>query len=223
MWSSVRRKHERCNGGLGSHPRSSVCDASRWLSYWLTLISLLLSVSPGWPHDLAGIQPSRMIRQPIEGKAPEFTLVNQSGQPVALRDLRGKVVLLTFTYSSCTGVCPLIGRSMTVLQQRLTSQERRKIFFLSVTVDPEVDTPATLRTYAKRHGVDLTSWAFLTESPTVVREVWQSFGMTVNERAKGIVDHPGWTFLIDREGMVRYRYLGGALEVKTVLEDMRKL
>jgi protein SCO1/2 len=112
---------------------------------------------------------------------------------------------------------------MTVLQRRLTPEERRKIFFLSVTVDPEVDTPAVLRTYAKRNGVDLASWAFLTESPTAVREVWQSFGMTVNERAKAIVDHPGWTFLIDRKGMVRYRYLGGVLEVETVLEDIRKL
>ena len=49
----------------------------------------------------------------------------------------------------------------------------------------------------------------------------QSFGLMVNRRAKGLVDHPGWTFL-DPEGMVQYRYLGGILEVETVLEDIRK-
>ena len=164
-----------------------------------------------------------MVRQPIEGKAPEFTLLNQSGQQVALRDLRGKVVLLTFTYSSCSGVCPLVTRSLATLQRRLRPEERGRVFFLSVTVEPEVDTLSALRTYARRHGVDLASWAFLTESPTIVQEVRQSFGITVNKQANGIVDHPGWTFLIDRKGMVRYRYLGGVLEVDTLLEDIRKL
>lgn len=164
-----------------------------------------------------------MVRQAIEGKAPEFTLLNQSGQQVALRDLRGKVVLLTFTYSSCTGVCPLITRSMTTLQRRLTQEERGRIFFLSVTLEPEVDTPSALRTYARGQGADLAFWAFLTESPTIVQEVRQSFGITVNKQANGVLDHPGWTFLIDRKGLVRYRYLGGVLEVETLLEDIRKL
>ena len=208
---------------MGSHPRSSVCVALRGLSYWFILVALLLTASSGWPHVPAGSQPSKMVRQPIEGKAPEFTLVNQSGQPLALRDLQGKVVLLTFIYSSCSGVCPLITRSMTTLQRRLTAEERRRVFFLSVTVEPEADTPPALQSYAIRHGIDLASWAFLTESPTVIREVWQSFGVTVNRQAKGNVDHPGWTFLIDRKGMVRYRYLGGILKVETVLEDIRKL
>lgn len=164
-----------------------------------------------------------MVRQTIEGKAPEFTLVDQSGRPLALRDLRGKVVLMTFIYSSCSDVCPLITAAMTVLQRRLAAEARERVFFLSVTTEPEVDTPGVLRAYARRHAADLTSWAFLTGSPKAVREVWQAFGLPVNRRAKGVVDHPGWTLLIDREGMVRYRYLGGILGVETVLEDIREL
>jgi cytochrome oxidase Cu insertion factor (SCO1/SenC/PrrC family) len=53
--------------------------------------------------------------------------------------------------------------------------------------------------------------------------VWRSFGLSVKRRAAGVVDHPGWTLLVDREGMVRYRYLGGLLEVEIVLEDIRSL
>jgi hypothetical protein len=53
--------------------------------------------------------------------------------------------------------------------------------------------------------------------------VWQAFGLTVKRRAKGVVDHPAWTLLIDREGMVQYRYLGSVFEVETMLEDMRTL
>jgi protein SCO1 len=164
-----------------------------------------------------------MVRQAIEGPAPEVVLVDQLGQPLALRDLRGKVVLLTFIYSTCADVCPLITAAMTGLQQHLTLGERLHVFFLSVTVEPEVDTPAVLRAHAERHGANLTSWAFMTGSPQAVQAVWQAFGLTVKRRAAGEVDHPAWTFLIDREGIVRYRYLGGALEVETVLDDIRQL
>ena len=138
-------------------------------------------------------------------------------------DLRGKVVLLTFTYSACADVCPLITAAMAALQQRLTAVERQQVFLLSVTTEPEVDTPAVLHAHATRLGADLASWAFLTGHPQAVQKVWQAFGLTVKRRAKGVVDHPAWTFLIDREGMVRYRYLGSLLEVETILEDMRTL
>ncbi len=163
-----------------------------------------------------------MVRQSVEGQAPEFQLVDQSGRPLALRDLRGKVVLLTFIYSSCADICPLITQAMVVLQQRLALEEQGRVFFLSVTVEPEVDTPAVLRAYARRHAADLSSWAFLTGNPKAVQEMWQSFGLTVNQRANGLVDHPGWTFLIDREGIVRYRYIGGSIEVEAIMEDIRK-
>jgi protein SCO1/2 len=164
-----------------------------------------------------------MVRQRIEGRVPELALVDQSGQPLTLTELRSKVVLLTFTYSSCADVCPLITAAMATLQQRLTAAERQQVFFLSVTTQPEVDTPAVLHAYANRLGVDLASWAFLTGHPQAVQEVWQAFGLTVKRRAKGVVDHPAWTLLIDREGMVQYRYLGSLLEVETILEDMRTL
>ena len=164
-----------------------------------------------------------MVRQSIEGRAPELALIDQAGQPLSLNDLRGKVVLLTFTYSSCADVCPLITAAIATLQQRLTAAERQQVFLLSVTTQPEVDTPTVLHAYANRFGADLASWAFLTGHPQAVREVWQAFGLTVKPRAKGGVDHPASTLLIDREGMVRYRYLGSLLEVETILADMRTL
>ena len=145
------------------------------------------------------LPPTKMVRQHIEGKAPELALVDQSGQPLTLTDLRGKVVLLTFTYSACAEVCPLITAAMVTLQQRLTAAERQQVFFLSVTAQPEVDTPAVLYAYANRLGVDLASWAFVTGPPQAVQAVWQAFGLTVKRRAKGdggssrldVSDRPG--------------------------------
>jgi protein SCO1 len=208
----------------GSHrglwPRRCVPAWRLWGSSGLLL---LFVVSWGWAHDGTRLAPAKMVRQRIEGRAPELALVTQSGQPLTLTELQGKVVLLTFTYSTCAEVCPLITAALVTLQQRLTAAERQQVFVLAVTAQPEVDTPAVLHAYAQRLGVDLASWAFVTGHPQAVQAVWQAFGLTVKPRAPGVVEHPAWTFLIDREGMVQYRYLGSLLEVETILADMRIL
>jgi len=164
-----------------------------------------------------------MVRQTVTGEVPNIRLVDQSGRPLALKDLRGKVVLLTFIYTSCPDVCSLTRAAMTALQQRLTAEERERVFFLSITTEPEIDTPEVLQAYAGRHGADLVSWAFLTGSPQAVQAVWQSFGLHVKHLAERMVEHPPYTLPIDREGMARYRYLGETLDVETVLEDIRRL
>ena len=216
------KDHIGLSGVLGGHP--GLLPQRRVPAWRLVGVGVLLLLgSWGWAHEDARLAPTKMVRQHIEGKAPELALVDQSGQSLTLTDLRGKVVLLTFTYSACAEVCPLITAAMVTLQQRLTAAERQQVFFLSVTAQPEVDTPAVLYAYANHLGVDLASWAFVTGPPQAVQAVWQAFGLTVKPRPKGMVDHPAWTFLIDREGMVRYRYLGSLLEVETMLEDIRTL
>ena len=145
---------------------------------------LLLLGSWGWARRTRAL-PRRRWCASTSRKAPELALVDQSGQPLTLTEFRGKVVLLTFTYSACAEVCPLITAAMVTLQQRLTAAERQQVFFLSVTAQPEVDTPAVLYAYANHLGVDLASWAFVTGPPQAVQAVWQAFGLTVKRRAKG--------------------------------------
>ena len=218
----MHKEHVGRSGEAGRRPRRVPWRrVPAWRLWGISV--LLLSVSWGWAHEGTRIAPAKMVRQHIEGRAPELALVNQSGQPLTLTNLRGKVVLLTFTYSTCVDVCPLITAAMATLQRRLTAGERQQVFFLSVTTQPEVDTPAVLHAYAHRLGVDLASWAFVTGDPQAVQAVWQAFGLTVKRRARGVVDHPAWTLLINREGMVQYRYLGSLLEVETILEDIRIL
>jgi protein SCO1/2 len=195
----------------------------RWLPWGCSLIGLLLMAPSGWPHDGSPPSPPKMVRQTVTGEVPNIALVDQSGRPLALKDLRGRVVLLTFIYTSCPDVCSLTTAAMTALQQRLVEEGRAGVFFLSITAEPEIDTPAVLHDYASRHGADLASWAFLTGSPQAVREVWQPFGLTVRRVGERMVEHPPYTLLIDREGTARYRYLGETLDIETVLEDIRRL
>ena len=105
------------------------------------------------------------------GAAPDFALTSQDNRPVTLADYRGKVVAVTFIYASCTDTCPILTALMVKVQQDLGSAFGSKIDFVSITVDPERDTPEALRQYADNFGADLRGWAFLTGDPSAVLDV----------------------------------------------------
>lgn len=84
---------------------------------------------------------------PKIGPAPEFKLTNQDGKRLALKELRGKVLAVTFIYASCTDTCPLLTAKMAGLQSRLGPAFGPKVFFVSITVDAERDTPEALKGY----------------------------------------------------------------------------
>src|SRR5262249_54474853 len=153
----------------------------------------------------ARLAPAQMVRQRIEGRAPELALVNQSGQPLTLMELRGKVVLLTFTYSTCAEVCPLITAAMVTLQQRLTAAERQQVFFLSGTAQPKAQPPALPPGLAPPPRRRPRPRGFLDGAPEGGPGSGQGFGAEGKAPPPGVVNHPAWTFLIDREGMVQYR------------------
>ena len=88
-------------------------------------------------------------------------MTTQDGQRLSLKELRGKVVAVTFIYASCTDTCPLLTAKMAGLQAALGADFGPKVFFLSITVDPERDTPAVLQRYAQGHGANFAGWAFL--------------------------------------------------------------
>jgi cytochrome oxidase Cu insertion factor (SCO1/SenC/PrrC family) len=81
---------------------------------------------------------------------PDFTLTDQSGQQVSMADQRGKLVLLTFLYTNCPDVCPLITQNLNQALQMLGPQ-RDDVRVLAVSVDPEGDTPKAVDSYAKAH------------------------------------------------------------------------
>src|SRR5438270_12697454 len=79
--------------------------------------------------------------------APDFALTSQDGAPVKLADFRGKVVAVTFIFTRCTATCPVLTPMMSFVQDRLGSDFAQKIAFVSITVDPEHDTPEVLTDY----------------------------------------------------------------------------
>lgn len=98
---------------------------------------------------------------------PNFELVTQDGRKMKFYDdmLKDKIVVLNMMYADCEGVCPTITMNLKRVQKILKEQIDHEIFFYSLTVKPEQDSPAKLREYAKMHGIDTRYWTFLTGKP----------------------------------------------------------
>lgn len=162
-------------------------------------------------------------RLPIVGPAPQFVLTAATGERLALTDLRGKVLALTFIYLSCTDTCPLLTAKMVAIQRRLGADFGPRIGFVSITVDPEVDTPEALRRYAKALGANVDGWSFLTGTRAEIDDVLRRYGVVARKNQRGDVDHLFLTSLIDRKGALRVQYLGTRFDPAEMQADLQKL
>jgi len=200
--------------------------SSKWKNGKLIATGLLLSTvlaAPAIAHMPGPPKRGAVGRKAVEMPVPDFTLMDQDNRPFHVRSLRGKVALVTFIYTTCPDVCPLLTAKFAGIQRKLKSQGLNGYFLLSITTDPEADTPKVLRSYGRRFGADFHSWAFLTGDKNELSEAWRFFDVRVKKRGKGLIDHTGLTTLIDRQGIRRIDYYGDSWTEKEVLEDITDL
>jgi protein SCO1 len=162
-------------------------------------------------------------RLPVIGPAPQFTLTSQDGKPVALADLRGKVVAVTFIYTQCPDICPLLTQKMVQVQDELGADFGAKIAFVSISLDPEHDTPEVLKDYAQFWGAKPEGWSFLTGSLDAVRDVTRRYGVFFSKRDDGSVEHSQLTTLVDADGQMRVQYLGARFDPEEFRRDLMSL
>jgi len=162
-------------------------------------------------------------RHEVQKAIDDFTLFDQNSRELKFRQLAGHVVVVAFAYTTCPDVCPLITAALRQVQTGLTAQEREKVFLLTITTDPEIDSPKILANYGKRYGAEFTNWSFLTGDLSALQKVWKNFGVGVQRKGRGLVDHTPLTALIDRRGKMRVAYVGPSPDAKLVLRDVRQL
>jgi len=159
----------------------------------------------------------------VRDPAPDFDLVDQGGGRLTLADLRGKLVVLDFVYTSCQGPCPLLTSAHVTLQRSLPPELRARTRFVSISLDPVRDTPMTLRAYGLARGADLTGWSFLTGPADAVAAVVKAYGVGSVRRPDGQIDHLVATFLIDGEGQIAQRFIGLEHEPEELLHALEGL
>ncbi|MBY0522000.1 MAG: SCO family protein [Gemmataceae bacterium] len=182
----------------------------------LALLSLtLLADAETKPSRLAVIQ-----------KAPDFALTTQDEKSLRLADLKGKVALVSFVFTTCNGTCPATTARMAQVQAELKSRGRLKdssVQLLSITLDPTRDSPDALRRYLKLYDADPASWSALTGSAEDVNKVLAAWDMWAKPAANGQLDHPSRIYLVDRKGQVREIYHLGFMKAAWVVEDIESL
>jgi protein SCO1/2 len=132
---------------------------------------------------------------------PDFTLTDQARERIALSQLRGKVVVMNFIYTSCAlpQFCYRMTNHFSVLQNRFRGRDGRDLVLLSVTFDPARDTPERLADYAKQWKADASRWHFLTGPSDEIRRVADAFGLDYFPD-EGLITHSLRTVVIDRAG-----------------------
>jgi protein SCO1/2 len=160
-----------------------------------------------------------IIRTPAE-----FTLTTQDDKPFRLSSLRGKVVLVSFVFTTCNGTCPATTHRMVLAWEALAKAGLLdKVHLLSITLDPARDKPAALRDYMRLYDIDAKHWTFLTGSQKQIDKVLSDWGMWVRHAANGQLDHPSRVFLLDGRGRLREIYDLQFFRPRWVREDVQLL
>lgn len=187
----------------------------------------------GWKRTAGGEE--RLLEGlKVYGVVPDFELTERSGMPFRLRELRGQIWVAQFFYTHCQDVCLLTVPEMGLLQ--LQFKDEPHIRFVSITADPERDTPRVLRAFADRFSAERGRWFFLTGDKIVIYRLAQEglrLGMGEIQNApdeqqktgeeKEIL-HPSRFILVDRLMRIRGYYSGIDVEsVARLSRDLKKL
>jgi protein SCO1/2 len=157
---------------------------------------------------------------PVLGEVQDFTLTNQNGKDYGMNDLRGRIWVADFFFSNCPGPCPRMSTLMGDIQRATSDIDELRI--VSITVDPERDTPDAMKAYGERYGAIDGRWYFLTGPQSLLhRLASQDFNLF---DVDGSLQHSTRFALIDRQGRIRGFYSTGENgSYARIPEDARKL
>jgi len=159
--------------------------------------------------------------QATSGRSDTNGLVNQRGEPFAMEQLRGKSVVLNFIFTHCPGICPLQTQALRRVAAALPEPVRERVHFVSVSVDPERDTPSELALFSTQQGVDPERWTFVTGRERELRALGDSYAAQALPTGAGPLDHRTEIWLINAEGQLMQTYAGNPLDEPRLAREIR--
>ena len=167
------------------------------------------------------------LHQPLQiGDAlPEYHFTNELGQAVSLSQYKGKALALTFIFTRCPlpNFCPRMSTNFEEVQKKMaaTSNGPTNWHLLTITFDPEFDTPAVLKSYAQRFGADPEHWNFLTGDLTEITAIAEQFGETF-WREQGALNHNLRTVVVNSNGRVQNILQGNTWASEELAKELTK-
>lgn len=157
---------------------------------------------------------------PSYGRVGNFQLIDSSGQPFDSARLKGKIWVTAFFFTTCSDICPLLTKNLKSLQEMY--QAYPDVELVSISVNPEQDSPQALAAYAQKYRADTQRWHFLTGSREAITQI------AVEEFKVGSVSEPVFHsssfILVDRQGKIRGYYEGTTAEgLQRLSKDLFKL
>ena len=201
--------------------------------------TLVVSGGKSWLEDLHVIRKGSVDARDVEIGAlphegdvvPDFTLVNQSGKKISIKEYRGKILLITFIYTRCPlpDYCPLMSSNFAEIDKALQAEPAlySKTHLLSVSFDTHYDTPAVLRSYGAAYTEKYTDekferWEFASGSSEEVKAITKFFGLQYEEKSDQIV-HSLVTAIISPDGKIFRIYPFNRWKPADVLADLRAM
>lgn len=158
---------------------------------------------------------------------PDYRFTDQDGRAVSLKGLRGNAVALTFIFTRCPypDFCPRMSREFAEAQRALLARANAPANWrlLSLSFDPDYDTPATLKAYAARQQADPARWSFLTGTIADIDALTEQFGLSFTRDASGVnFSHNLRTAVIDAAGRVQRILVGNQWQSSELVEELVK-
>lgn len=177
-----------------------IADRMQRLGWAGAFLAFVLAVVMGYSM-WRGSERRDIERLPVIREVPGFVLTDQDGNTVTNEDLRGKIWIADFIFTRCKGPCPLMTARMLEMQRALVKAPEIKL--VSVTVDPDHDTPEVLKAYAGANKADPERWKFLTGDKAVIEKLVTEGFMQHLAEENGEPVHGTMFLVVDGHGMVR--------------------
>ncbi len=154
---------------------------------------------------------------------PDFTLLDQEGRAVSIGRFRGKQVMVNFIFTRCpiANMCPAATVKMSALQKAARAAGVGNLELVTISFDPDYDSPGVLKEYATVRGLDLSNWTFLTGPDTAVRNLLTQMGV-IREFEGDTIKHTLATLLIDEQGRIAHRIDGSQWDAQDFIGKMKK-
>jgi protein SCO1 len=181
---------------------------------------LLLLLGALSPTACKSAQAEKLSSDPLAGVA----LTTQAGKPLHARDYAGKTLVLNFFFTSCPVVCPAQAKVLREASQALPADLRERVQFLSVSVDPENDTPLELDRFARKHAANLSGFTFARASEEGTRALTTRLAAFDTTRPEGAepAGHTTAIYLFNAQGRLMQRY-GGKADAARLAIDIQQI